>query len=649
METLIKDIKKDPFNSVNELSPSKIEELIKHSADKYYNSGNPVLSDALYDLLIDFLKVKKPKSKVLKDVGSNVNAKNKVTLDYPLYSMDKIKPPSKELDKWLNKFPAPYYLSDKLDGISALLVYKEDKTIGLYTRGTAIEGLDISFLLKYLSGVPTPDTVADYVKDKKLKPKSNVMAFRGELLMKKSVFQSKYCKEKKNERSIVAGVVNSINVDPLIAKDLSLVIYEVVDPFNKIKKQYKMIKALGLKMVHAKKFEKLDFEILSDYYKIRRAESKYLMDGIIVTNNEKHKRTTKSNPKYSFAFKDVLDEQVANFNVLGVEWNVSKDGYINPVLLLETQTLGGVDISRVTAFNAKYIQDNKIGPGTVIKLVRSGDVIPHILEIVKASKTPQMPDMEYTWTKSNVDIIVKDKKTNKDVTIKEMVYFFKKMDIKNLGEGNVKKMVDIGLDSIEKVIKANKDDLLKVDGFKEKTVDKVYLGIHSVLQKTDLALLMGASNLFGHGFGSTRCQLILDVYPEILDSLKSMTKCQLLDKIKEIDGFDTITAQQFVDHLEEFNQFFDKIKSFVKFKQATKTKNQKMKDQVLVFTGFRDKDLEQKIVEAGGQIKTTVSSNTTILICKDETVKNGDSGKIKDAKKKNIKIMTKDEVLKMLQ
>ena len=131
------------------------------------------------------------------------------------------------------------------------------------------------------------------------------------------------------------------------------------------------------------------------------------------------------------------------------------------------------------------------------------------------------------------------------------------MGIKNLGEGNVKKMVEIGLDSIESVIKATKEDLLEVDGFKQKTVDKVHKGIHTVLQNTELSLLMGASNLFGHGFGSTRCQLILDVYPDVLDSLKSKTNCQLLDDIKDIDGFDTITAKQFVDHLDEFNQFYD--------------------------------------------------------------------------------------------
>ena len=158
----------------------------------------------------------------------------------------------------------------------------------------------------------------------------------------------------------------------------------------------------------------------------------------------------------------VLSDQVAEVKVLDVIWTTSKDGYINPVLILETKTLGGVDISRVTAFNAKYIVDNVIGPGTVIKLVRSGDVIPHILEIIKPSVEPQMPDKEYTWTKSGVDIVVKNKKTNKNVIIKELVYFFKKMGIKNLGEGNVKKMVAVGLDSIEAAVKADKKKLLEI-------------------------------------------------------------------------------------------------------------------------------------------------------------------------------------------
>ena len=467
--------------------------------------------------------------------------------------------------------------------------------------------------------------------------------------MKKSTFKKKYCNDKKNERSIVSGIVNSINVDPMVAKDLSLVIYEVVDPFKTIKKQYKIIKSLGLKKVHHKKFEKLSFEILSKHYKERRTNSKFLMDGIIVTNNDKHKRSSTSNPKYAFAFKDILEEQVANFKVIEVEWNVSKDGYINPVLILETKTLGGVDISRVTAFNAKYIVDNVIGPGTVIKLVRSGDVIPHILEIIKPSVEPQMPDKEYTWTKSGVDIVVKNKKTNKNVMIKELVYFFKKMGIKNLGEGNVKKMVAVGLDSIEAAVKADKKKLLEVDGFKEKTLNKVYDGIHSVLKNTELALLMASSNLFGHGFGHTRCQLILDVYPNVLSSLKKMTECELVDKIKEIEGFDTITAQQFVDHLDEFNEFYESIKDYVKFKSIKKSTGSKLKDQIIVFTGFRDKELKEMVIEMGGQVKTGVSGNTTMVVCKDNETKNGDSSKIKDARKKKIKIVTKDELLKMIK
>ena len=274
MNTYITNLKNDPFNYANKLKVDELEKLIKYSADKYFNTQDAVISDALYDLLIDFLKVKNPKSKVLKDVGSSVNSGNKVKLPYVLYSMDKVKPPSKELERWEKKFPPPYYLSDKLDGMSALLVYYDESTIEgnelpikLFTRGDAKEGRDVSYLLKYISHIPTPTKVSKYMKENKLKPKKGVnMAFRGELVVDKQVYL-KHTERFKNERAMASGIVNSKKIDPMVAKDISLVIYEVVEPFEKIKYQYRAINKLGLLRVHYLKVPKINYEFLSEYFK----------------------------------------------------------------------------------------------------------------------------------------------------------------------------------------------------------------------------------------------------------------------------------------------------------------------------------------------------------------------------------------------
>jgi NAD-dependent DNA ligase len=106
--------------------------------DKYRNDV-PVMEDKIYDLLIEFLELRAPKSKVLKQVGAPVKTKNKAKLDYTLASMDKIKPTdTNKLEKWVNDYKAPYYASDKLDGISALLIYTVDEKIKLFTRGDVL-------------------------------------------------------------------------------------------------------------------------------------------------------------------------------------------------------------------------------------------------------------------------------------------------------------------------------------------------------------------------------------------------------------------------------------------------------------------------------------------------------------------------------
>ena len=102
MSKLVKQLlnpKEDSINVASSFSINELEEIIEYSADKYYNTSTPVISDSLYDILIDFLKINNPKSKILKNIGAKVKSK-KVKLDYWLGSMDKIKPSSNQLSIW---------------------------------------------------------------------------------------------------------------------------------------------------------------------------------------------------------------------------------------------------------------------------------------------------------------------------------------------------------------------------------------------------------------------------------------------------------------------------------------------------------------------------------------------------------------------
>jgi NAD-dependent DNA ligase len=340
---IVKKVLKNSYESINELTVEELEKLIDFANDKYRNTNTSVISDEIYDIAVDFLKLKNPKSKLLKEIGGKVKSKDKVKLDYWLGSMDKIKPSNiKEFDKWINKYKEPYYISNKLDGISAMIVYRYNGEINLYTRGTADEGLDITPLLKYLKNIPSWDKVNKY----KIKATKTgiVLAARGELLMDKKTFEKNWSSTLKNGRNSVAGLVNSKKINPKLASDTRFVLYEVIDPFIKFSDQMKILKDLDFDVVTFKQINKINFEILSELLIKDKKDSEYEIDGLIITNNEQHVRNIKSNPDYAFAFKDILEEQKAITRVIDIEWNKSKDGYIKPTLIIEPVKIGGVEI-----------------------------------------------------------------------------------------------------------------------------------------------------------------------------------------------------------------------------------------------------------------------------------------------------------------
>ncbi len=631
--SLLEEFKNDPFTFIEDVKKTDLVKLINEANEVYRNTSDLLMSDEEYDLLMDKLKEIDPKNKLLSKIGAEVHSKEKVKLPFYMGSMDKIKPNTGDLNKWIKKYKGDYVLSDKLDGTSALLVIREDGKNMLFTRGDGVYGTDISSMLDDINGIP--------------KIKQNLVV-RGELLIPKSKYQ-KFSSKYSNSRAMINGLVNKKSIKKNELKLIDFVAYELVSPWSKISNQFKVLEKFKFNLVTYKKTKTISEESLSEYLKLRKDNSEYDIDGIIVVDDNSHTRNKSKNPTYGFAYKDILEDQISETEVLFVEWNVSKDGYIKPRVHLKPVVVGGITIKHVTGNNAKYIKDNGIGKGTKIKIIRSGDVIPKIHEVL-LKKKPDFPEFDFIWNETEVDIMIDQSVQNEeheyDMLVKNLTYFFKKMKIKYVDEAIIKKMIDVGLNSINKIITASTNDFLEIDGFKEKMATKIHGNIQEAINGVDISTLMAASNIFGHGLGERKLKLIIDKYPDIFS--KKFSTSKLIEMIVEIDGFENKTATKFTDGYEDFKKFLKenkKIKIKIVKKSSKKTKG-KLVDKKIVFTGFRDKDLEKFVEEEGGTLSSSVSSNTDYLVTND---KSSGSSKIKAAEKHNVSILNKEEFISMFK
>ncbi len=622
----------DIFSYIQNLSIDNLEKVIVYASDKYYND-EPVISDSIFDMLREFLLLKSPKSKILKMIGASIKSKDKVNLPYYLGSMDKIKPPSNKLENWTKQYSPPYVMSDKLDGVSALLMYK-DNNINLYTRGTATEGMDITMLLKYIKDIPDYKTVFDYLKKNKIDTDS--IAFRGELIINKTKFENKWISTMKNARNAVAGLVNSKNINPELARDTYLVLYQIIDPVYSVSKQFEMIKEMGFRTVHHKVTDKLTFKRLSEYLVKRRSKAKYIIDGIIITNDDVHPINIDGNPDYAWAFKDVLDDQKAISKVVDIEWNTTKDNIIMPTLIIEPIDVGGVTIKRVTGNNAKFIVDNKLGIGAEVEVIRSNDVIPKIEKVIKGVHV-DLPEGE--WNESGVHLI--NKKDTNDTKIKNIYYFFSTINTMGLGEKIVEKIYNAGHKTILDFLKLEVSDILEIEGFKQKSAENVIESIQKSTTNIPLSLLMKASNKLGRGMGEERAKDVLEKYPNIMEIYDKYTEKEFINSLRILDGWEEKTSTIFAQNFKHFVEFYNEIKKYISVDMKVKeVKTGKFTGMKIVMSGFRDKGLEEFIINNGGEISSAVSKNTSILIVKDESVITDGTGKVSKAKELGVKIHT---------
>lgn len=593
-----------PKKYLDQLDTQDIFEFLNYANELYRNAEVTAVSDDMYDLIEAYAKKRDPTNAFFTLVGAPV--KEKVKLPEWMGSQDKIRDDSKALASWKKKYPGPYVLSDKLDGISGMFYVNKNK-VHLYTRGDGEYGQDVTGIYKW-------------VKDSFGTPAEGMMV-RGEFILSKANWER--IKHKgANARNVLAGQLNAKKHDPEICQYIEFIAYEYMSSKKPFYESLNELEGMGFRVVPRVLLDEatLTNEHLADYLILRRKSALYEIDGIVVRDNAVHRIMKEKNPKYSFAYKTILTHDEAEVVVHAVEWNVSKDGFIKPTVMFNAVVLNGVTIQKATGFNGAFIEAHGIGPGSRVVIIRSGDVIPHIVRVLSGSANgkPSMPDIPYTWNESHVDLVAVGEGSEEQV-LKQMEHFVKTLDIDHVGPGVIRKLYKAGFTTLESLFTVTKKDLLTMEGIQEKGAEKIMAAFKKGLEGVSCLKLMVASNIFGRGFGEKKMAAILETNPEILEFKSIKT-------LKETEGVAKITATKFLEKLDAFYAFAKKIgmkKGCPEAKPGPGPSKPKgtaegtLAGKTIVFTGFRDKALEQRVLEAGGKMGTTVSKNTSLVVAAD--------------------------------
>jgi DNA ligase (NAD+) len=606
------------IESLQSLSDEELISLRTVLDDSYYNSHIELVPDHKYDVFFEYLISRIPSQRF--KIGSKLREhSNKTRLPYWMGSLDK-KKDDKSISRWTDKYRGPYFITEKLDGISSLLVYDKLGNISMYTRGDGSYGSDITYLSKYLS-----------------LPKAKDISVRGELIVKIKNF-SKYSDTFDNARQMVSGIVNAKTLKQGI-EVIDFVSYQIIRPIR-ISDQYKILEKLGFATPrYSAGFGNINEKVLKTTLLEYKSLSDYNIDGLVVIDDNEHIPNTSDNPDHAFAFK--MMGEIFKTEVEDVTWEISKSCILKPTVKVKPVNVGDVVISYATGFNAKYIVDNGIGEGAVVNITRSGDVIPYIVSVLKKT-TPKLPDVKYSWNESRVDIFGNLQDISDEFCVKYLSEFISGIGILNIGESTVKKMYSHGYTSFDKIIECNENSFQHIEGLGVKSSKNIYNSIQTGLSSLTLTKLVGVSNVLGQGISEKKVSAILNTYPDIFTEEKDRPIDEYKTMINSIFGFSDITANRVAVNIPWAKKLCLKYRKYIT-KETVVSKDKNIR---VVFSGFRDKNLEDRLKKEGYEIMTSVSKKVNYVVVKDLKE---NTGKVQKAKDLDIQIIKLENFLDIIK
>ena len=615
------EINEDPDKWIKGVKTDELEKFLEYVSYLYYNYDGGGLTDNAFDAIEYTLNKRlKLQGRRYEKIGAEPVEKIRVKLPYPMASLDKVKPDQNAFLKFIKK--AKEYgmvWSDKLDGVSGMIFFKDGKVDKMYTRGDGEIGGDVTYLKDYIT-LPKP---SDY----------KFLAVRGEFIVPKKVWHEKFEGSYANARSFVSAKINTGHISAGI-ESIQFVAYQVVDWDKKgyphPSQAFKILDSQGFTTPDHGTFPKgndlLAFDVIT-LYKQQREASQYYIDGLVLQMDIPQPASQLSNPEFSKAFKMLLEEQIRSTKVTNIDWNITRHGRYFPVAIYESVYVDGVRLHRASAHNAQHVSDWSMGKGTKIKVARSGDVIPMIKDVtVDRDIRPIFPDNTYKWFWQNKDIVLEDIEGNPDVQIKRITHFFTTIQAPQIGEGRVRKLYESGFKSIKSIVGASQKDLQKIKGFGPKIVEKIYSGIHETMQKTRLDRFFEAITTFKSSIGRKTLKTVIRYYPGILTASGKEIDAHL--KKNKIPGIGPAKAKGLVESIPKFREILMDLdakdaEKALKYQEkrlaelAKKGYNLKIKGKTFVMTGFLmhpDYELEDYIWDHWGDLSSTVTSTTTAVV-----------------------------------
>lgn len=647
----------------------ELRKILKYHSDLYYNQDNPEISDYEYDMLGNELKrieqeypqliTSDSPTQIVGGVASSLFTK--VTHSVKMESLQDVFS-IEEVIAFVNRiksdFPtADFTVEPKIDGLSISLEYRNGVLVRGSTRGDGVIGEDVTANLLQIKDIP-----------KKINSDIEFLEVRGEVYMPHSSFFSLIKKQEdsgekpfKNPRNAAAGSLRQKNSAIVAERGLSVFIFNVQaaegKQFQTHKQTLDFLKECGFPVIPSYAVCNNASEIEEEIKKIgdNRGAFSFDIDGAVIKTNSLAQReeigSTAKFPKWAVAFKYPPEEKETVLR--DIEINVGRTGVLTPTGIFEPVVLAGTTVSRATLHNQDFINEKGLQIGDTVVLRKAGEIIPEVLKVTKHDeskgiyKYPEYcPSCGSPVYRLNDEAAIRCFNDKCPAQMVRVIIHFASRDaygIDGLGEAIVEQLADNGLiKTPEDLFTLNKEDILKLEGFKETSANNLLNSIEAS-KKNDLSKLIFALGI--RHIGAKNAAQLAVHFKEMQNLVKATE-----EEILAIDGFGEIMAKSVVEFFateDNLNMIKNLERLGLNMRSLAEIKDERFKGMTFVLTGtlskFKRSEASKIIESYGGKTSSSVSKKTNVVLAGEEA-----GSKLTKAQSLGIKIINEDEFENMI-